>query len=153
MIILLSFVVERKRRSHQLCPLKEVKCRTLGLLVTCQVFHNSLQGYLSDELEKLLSLSLSLYPDVYKMLDSRKFTKETTFLPQECHSVKKIHFWEESGGLWSTHAVSIKQSTITLNAMKLWCFDIVFQRPYRYFSIALKVILSLSNRYKIFTND
>ena len=33
------------------------------------------------------------------------------------------------------------------------CFDIVFQRPYRYFSIALKVILSLSDRYKIFTSD
>ena len=33
------------------------------------------------------------------------------------------------------------------------CFDIVFQRPYRYFSIALKVVLSLSDRYKILTND
>ena len=33
------------------------------------------------------------------------------------------------------------------------CFDIVFQRPYRYFSIPLKAILSLSDRYKIFTND
>ena len=31
----------------------------------------------------------------------------------------------------------------------LRCFDIVFQRPYRYFSIALKLILSLSDRYKI----
>ena len=28
-------------------------------------------------------------------------------------------------------------------------FDTVFQRPYRYFSIALKVFFSLSNRYKI----
>ena len=38
--------------------------------------------------------------------------------------------------------------------MYLRCFDIiVFQRPYRYFSITLKVILSLSDRYKIFTND
>ena len=35
----------------------------------------------------------------------------------------------------------------------LRCFDIVFRRPYRYFSIALKVILSLSDRYKIFTSD
>ena len=33
------------------------------------------------------------------------------------------------------------------------CFDIVFQRPYRYFSIPLKAILSLSDRYKIFTNN
>ena len=35
----------------------------------------------------------------------------------------------------------------------LRCFDIVFQRPYRYFSIDLKVILSLTDRYKIFTMD
>ena len=33
----------------------------------------------------------------------------------------------------------------------LRCFDTVFQRPYRYFSIALKVVFSLSDRYKIFT--
>ena len=63
MIILLSFVVERKGRSHQLCPLKEVKCRTLGLLVTWQVFHNSLPGYLSDELEKRQRRTLRIiYP-------------------------------------------------------------------------------------------
>ena len=35
----------------------------------------------------------------------------------------------------------------------LRCFDIVFQRPYRCFSTALKVILSLCDRYKICTND
>ena len=39
------------------------------------------------------------------------------------------------------------------NLVNLRCFDTAFQRPYRYFSIALKVILSLSDRYKIFTND
>ena len=33
------------------------------------------------------------------------------------------------------------------------CFDIVFQRPYGYFSIPLNAILSLSDRYNIFTND
>ena len=33
------------------------------------------------------------------------------------------------------------------------CFDTVFQRPYRYFSIALKVIFSLSDRCKIFTSN
>ena len=37
--------------------------------------------------------------------------------------------------------------------ISLRCFDIVFQRPYRYFSIALKVISSLSDRYKILTTD
>ena len=33
----------------------------------------------------------------------------------------------------------------------LRCFDTVFQRPYWYFSIALKVFFSLSDRYKVFT--
>ena len=33
------------------------------------------------------------------------------------------------------------------------CFDTVFQRPYRYFSIALKVFFSLSDRYKIVTSN
>ena len=35
----------------------------------------------------------------------------------------------------------------------LRCFDTVFQRPYRYFSIALKAFFSLSDRYKIFTSN
>ena len=35
----------------------------------------------------------------------------------------------------------------------LRCFDTLFQRPYRYFSIALKVFFSLSDRYKIFTSN
>ena len=34
----------------------------------------------------------------------------------------------------------------------LRCFDTVFQKLYRYFSIALKVVFSLSDRYKIFTS-
>ena len=33
------------------------------------------------------------------------------------------------------------------------CFDTVSRRPYRCFSIALKVVLSLSDRNKIFTSD
>ena len=39
------------------------------------------------------------------------------------------------------------------NNNTLRCFDTVFQRPYRYFSIALKVFFSLSDRYKIFTSN
>ena len=35
----------------------------------------------------------------------------------------------------------------------LRCFDTVFQRPHRYFSVALKVVFSLSDRYKIFTSN
>ena len=37
-------------------------------------------------------------------------------------------------------------------AVGLRCFNTVFQRPYRYFSIALKVVFTLSDRYKIFTS-
>ena len=36
---------------------------------------------------------------------------------------------------------------------QLRCFDTVFQRPYRYFSKALKVVFSLSDRYIIFTSN
>ena len=32
------------------------------------------------------------------------------------------------------------------------CFDTVFRRPYRYFSIATTEILSMSDRYKIFAS-
>ena len=35
----------------------------------------------------------------------------------------------------------------------LRCFDTVSRRPYRCFSIALKVILSFPDRHKIFTGD
>ena len=35
----------------------------------------------------------------------------------------------------------------------LRCFDTVFQRSYRYFSIALKVVFSLCDRYKIFPSN
>ena len=35
----------------------------------------------------------------------------------------------------------------------LRCFDTVFQKPYRYFSIALKVVFSLSDCYKILTSN
>ena len=35
----------------------------------------------------------------------------------------------------------------------LRCFDTVFQRPYRYFSIAIKSFFFLSDRYKTFTSN
>ena len=40
-----------------------------------------------------------------------------------------------------------------LNCIDLRCFDTVFSRPYRYFSIALKVFFSLSDRHKIFPSN
>ena len=49
-------------------------------------------------------------------------------------------------GLHCTHGC------VTYSAA-LRCFDTVFRRPYRCFSIALKVILSLFDCYKLFTSD
>ena len=37
--------------------------------------------------------------------------------------------------------------------LELRSFDTVFQKPYRYFSIVLKVVFSSSDRYKIFTSN
>ena len=48
---------------------------------------------------------------------------------------------------------NVTGATKTFCEESLRCFDIVFQRPYRIFSIALKVILSLSDRYKILTSN
>ena len=44
-----------------------------------------------------------------------------------------------------------KGGRIILSCLR--CFDAVFRRPYCDFSIALKVILSLSDRYEIFNTD
>ena len=55
--------------------------------------------------------------------------------------------------LSATYPDSLEELFALQNDADLRCFDIVFQRPYRYFLIALKVILSLSYRYKILTND
>ena len=40
-----------------------------------------------------------------------------------------------------------------IQMIQLRCFDTVFQRPNRYFSKALKVVFSLSDRYIIFTSN
>ena len=40
-----------------------------------------------------------------------------------------------------------------IRSLRFRCFDTVFQKPYRYFSIALKVFFSLYDRYKIFTSN
>ena len=84
MITLLFFVAERKRRSHQLCPSKEVKCQTLGLLVTCQVFPNSLPTYLSDELEKLQRRALRIiYPDISYAAALKKSNLVTLYIRRQ----------------------------------------------------------------------
>ena len=47
---------------------------------------------------------------------------------------------------------NLKQNGLPI-ILCLRCFDTVFRRPYRCFSIVLKVILSLSDRYKLFASD
>ena len=54
---------------------------------------------------------------------------------------------------WKSLKLPPGQFSLVSVLYALRCFDTVFQRPYRYFSIALKVILSLSDRYEIFTSD
>ena len=49
--------------------------------------------------------------------------------------------------------VSFFEDNNALFVIVLRCFGTVFRRPYRYFSIALKLILSLSDLYKIFTSE
>ena len=49
--------------------------------------------------------------------------------------------------------VSFFEDNNALFVIVLRCFGTVFRRPYRCFSIALKLILSLSDRYKIFTSE
>ena len=51
------------------------------------------------------------------------------------------------------HCVNFIISEFKASESNLRCFDIVFQRSYRYFSIALHVIFSQFDRYKIFTSN
>ena len=72
-------------------------------------------------------------------------------------------FWTKDGGISlqckynnirNFNISLISGIIIFLNKFsELRCFDTVFWRPYRYLSIPLKVTLSLSDRYKIFTSD
>ena len=57
------------------------------------------------------------------------------------------------GKLTFRKTLTIKLSPELTALHTLRCFDAVFRRPYRYFSIALKGILSVSDRYKIFASD
>ena len=46
-----------------------------------------------------------------------------------------------------------KRCAVQNQGITLRCFDTLFQRPYRYFSIALNGILSSSDRFKICASD
>ena len=59
----------------------------------------------------------------------------------------------ESDVQWIAKMISVQQDDKTVELHFLRCFDIVFQRPYWYFSTGLKVMFSLSDRSKIFTSD
>ena len=62
-------------------------------------------------------------------------------------SIFRFFKFAEWAEVCSTRKSSRKR--ITRTSLGLRWFDTVFPRPYRYFSIALKVVYSLSDRYKI----
>ena len=74
-------------------------------------------------------------------------------------AMKRITIIGETGRNLSTRLTEHKRATRNgdvnnhIAEHHLRCFDTVFQTPYRYFSIALKVIFSLSDRCKIFTSN
>ena len=90
-------------------------------------------------------------------------TTHNTF--QDC----RVHFFEQPlylfravklymvtqtdfvGILWSLARAFCRNNKN--NNIRLRCFDAVCQRPYQYFSIALKVVFSLSDRQKLFTSN
>ena len=53
----------------------------------------------------------------------------------------------------SSYSCAKHRATTCRNFSGLRCFNTVFQRLYRYFSIALKILFSASDRYKIFTSN
>ena len=57
------------------------------------------------------------------------------------------------GAVYAMEAQVLKKKKKTVTTTDLRCLDTVFRRPYRCFSVALKVIFSLSDGYKIFTID
>ena len=63
-----------------------------------------------------------------------------------------LKFWMSKAPLCGP-AHLFKNGFLNCWLQNFFTIDIVFQRPYRSFSITLKVIFSLSDRYKIFTND
>ena len=50
---------------------------------------------------------------------------------------------DDDGGNLSNSANQANRTQTKLNCIDLRCFDTVFRRPYRYFSIALKMFFSL----------
>ena len=78
----------------------------------------------------------------------------------QCYPLQRMNTYNRKAGQnmtgdWQqlTYIYDVEVILGTSTDCFLGCFDIVFQRAYRYFSIALKVILALSDRYKFFTND
>ena len=68
-----------------------------------------------------------------------------------------FHYLLHARVLWYANQANqlkngMKCARASADCVPLRCFDTVFQRPYRYFSVALKVFFSLSDRYETFTS-
>ena len=97
----------------------------------------NLQVKLTDELIRLLTV-IPWYGKINCILPTEKKKKETqNFF---------FFFWCPRPRVNYT-VIKLLQVLFTSEAIVLRCFDIVFQKPYWYFS------LSLSDHYKIFAND
>ena len=130
----------------------------LGVVLDEKRFWKDHVGYVSNKVSRRLGL-LSRIRSCLSLEASKQYTLHSC-----SHYLTMLMLQEISEGCCKelrrlqnrTARIILRKSTSNDTFCVLnWsrCFDIVFQRPYRYFSTALKVILSLSDRYKIFTND
>ena len=113
----------------------------------------------------------SMIPIFRPFSSTRQLSKSCTSLASFLLSIKSMQIWSVNLVLpwcnllplissifrffkfaeWAEVCRTRKSSRkrITRTSLGLRCFDTVFQRPYRYFSIASKVFFSLSDRCKI----
>ena len=95
-------------------------------------------------------LLFSIY--IFATCARSKFVQIHFFVP--CRFSLKSSFGDivSALSLEGERTVSFSRQSRLFHYPLRW-FDTVFQRPYRYFSIVLKVVYSLSDRYKIFTSN
>ena len=121
---------------------------------------------LSQTIKKVITIDVFrkviLYPDqsipnqVVLMdfdMSSLPSQKQCVVVPFYTKKNDMVLILGENDVQWIAKMISVQQDDKTVGLHFLRCFDIVFQRPYWYFSTALKVMFSLSDRSKIFTSD
>ena len=111
-----------------------------------------------------LTASLILFATLHKSDGSLAANGANVCSRSQRYSIKKTHYFcflrRRRRSAWLARCLSVcfLSQDWTLFSVRfphyiLRCFDTVFRRPYRCFSIALKMFLSLSDRYKLCTSD